>query len=156
MAASGCDADPQVGMARSAEDPCELVPTPELEAAVGFPVEDPYNPVERGAPPPVDMVGMEFCTFVTANEPRRPSLVTLGLATAYAGVVFANHKEANPERVSHVDGLGTEAVWDEGAQVVIVLLGDRVVALKLTFGQSGVHHQKARTIRLMTLALDQS
>ena len=151
VALSGCSSDAKApsGEAARLGDPCRLLKRADVEAALGSPVSDPYDPLRRGGFPPFSVVGMRFCAFDGSLRGR----VTLGLTSALATSVFKKYKETPGAQYTSIPGLGDEAVLARGTNLV-ALRKEYVVGVTFFTSAPQTPYPDQRVIRLMTKALE--
>ena len=126
--------------------PCEVVKKSEVEVAVGSTVGDGTAPIGV----PSLLVGEQVCQYSIGGAQGIPGLVKVGVASAYAPIVFGRYKAAHPQ-ASPLPRVGNEAVWDDTAQTLVVLDGEK--ALTVTVFGGGLADPKERATKLAQKAL---
>ena len=134
----------------SSPSPCALLQAGDVEAVVGNAVT-PEQVFSEGS---ASLPGAKVCQYKAAQQQagtagapgKLPVGVTLEVASAYPREVLMKYKSANPG-ARPVPGVGTEAVWSEAFNRLVVLQGNAVVAVSLLGDPSGQGHQdKAVTL----------
>lgn len=134
-------------------NPCALLQPKEVEAVVGNPVRSEQVFSEGSA----SLAGAEVCQYKAARQAAAeapgtlPTDVTVELASAYPREVFLKYRAVN-KGARPVAGVGTEAVWSETTNRVVVLQGDQVLAVSLRGDPSAPGYQD-KAVRLASEAL---
>ncbi len=132
----------------SSPNPCALLQAGEVEAVVGNAVT-PEQVFSEGG---VSLAGAKVCQYKAAPQQAAggapgtlPTGVTLEVASAYPREVFVKYTTAN-KAARPVPGVGTDAVWTETFNRLVVLEGDAVVAVSLLGARSdqGAQDKAAR------------
>ncbi len=160
MASCGGDSGDEAGKDEpppppASPNPCALLEAGEVEAVVGNPVTAEQVFSEGGA----SLSGAKVCQYKATAQPaggagaagRVPTGVTVEVTSAYPREVFLKYKTAN-NAARPVPGLGTEAVWSEAFNRLVVWEGDAVVAISL-LGDPSQQGSQEKAARLASEAL---
>ena len=139
----------------SSPNPCALLQAREVEAVVGNAVI-PEQVFSEGS---ASLAGAKVCQYKATPQQagsagaqgRLPVGVTIEVASAYPREVLMKYKSANPGAWP-VPGVGTEAVWSETFNRLVVLQGDAVVAVSL-LGDPSAQGYQDKAVRLASEAL---
>lgn len=129
----------------SADNPCLLASSAEMQAAIGSPVGGPVTDNVQAA-----LVGERVCQFQTLDPQKPLTLIKVGLVNAYADSVFDKYKAEH--KVAPVRDLGAGAVWDAASNRLLAKKGDKVLTV-LVFGP-GTADPRAAATKLAERALE--
>ncbi len=131
--------------------PCPLLTHSQAEAALGRTIHPP-----RGNIPDTGIrwvPGMVYCHYQAADDAG--SFMFLGVASTYPKEAFEKFEQQNQaSNLQPVPELATKALWDPTFHKMVVLTGDKVLALLLASSDPYLPYRQERTKRLVSEALE--
>lgn len=133
------------------DDPCKVLTKAELAARLNVAPGAPASlgPRSPNDPPPIRLPGARYCQFVSGS-----TVAFVGLVSDYAPQTYAKYKQetrpADKVGPAPVEGLVKEgeAVWDPNGNGMVVLVGDKILALQVVT-PLGDRHNWHRRLRLL-------